>query len=56
MLKDDSLYNYFKNNSRANIKLYDNLDDLVENSGSRIIVIDNEIYSYYQTNKFKNLK
>ena len=23
MLKDDSLYNYFKNNSRANIKLYD---------------------------------
>ena len=56
MLKDDSLYNYFKNNSRANIKTYDNLDDLVENTGSRIIVVDNEIYSYYQTNKFKNLK
>ena len=56
MLKDDSLYNYFKNNSRANIKTYDNLDDLVKNAGSRIIVVDNEIYSYYQNNKFKKLK
>ena len=58
MLKDDSLYNYFKNNSRANIKVYDNLDDLVENSGSRIIVIDNEIYSYYnyRNSGIENLK
>lgn len=56
MLKDDSLYNYFSNNSRAKIKTYDNLDDLVKNAGSRLIVVDYEIYSYYQNDKFKKLK
>lgn len=56
MLGNDSLYNYFKNNSRANIKTFDNLDDLVKNAGNRAIVVDSEIYSYYQNNKFKKLK
>ena len=56
MVKDDSLYNYFSNNSRANIKEYKNIDDLVANAGSRLIVVDREIYTYYQNNKFKKLK
>lgn len=56
MLKDDSLYNYFSTNSRANIKTYDNLDDLVKNAEDRMIVVDYEIYSHYQNNKFKKLK
>ena len=56
MLKDDSLYNYFSNNSRAKIKTYDDLDSLVKNAGSKLIVVDNEIYSHYQNNKFKKLK
>lgn len=56
MLGNDSLYNYFKNNSRANIQTFDNLDDLIKNAGSRAIVVDSEIYSYYQNNKFKKLK
>ena len=56
MLGNDSLYNYFKNNSRANIETFDNLDDLIKNAGSRAIVVDSEIYSYYQNNKFKKLK
>lgn len=56
MLGGDSLYNYFSNNARAKIKTYDNIDDLVKNSGSRLIVVDQEIYTYYQNNKFKNLK
>ena len=56
MLKGDSLYNYFSNNSRANIKEYDNIDQLVKKSKDRIIVVDSEIYTYYQNNKFKNLK
>ena len=56
MLGNDSLYNYFKNNSRANITTYKDLDDLVKNAGSKIIVVDSEIYSYYQNNKFKKLK
>ena len=56
MLNGDSLYNYFSNNSRANIKAYSNLDDLLKNADNRIIVVDREIYTYYQNNKFKKLK
>ena len=56
MLKGDSLYNYFSNNSRANIKEYDNINELVRKSKNRLIVVDREIYTYYQNSKFKNLK
>ena len=56
MLKGDSLNAYFTNNSRANIKEYDNIDQLVSKSKDRLIVVDREIYTYYQNTKFKNLK
>ena len=56
MLKGDSLYNYFSNNSRANIKTYKDIDSLISKADDRMIVVDNEIYSYYQTTKFKKLK
>ena len=56
MIKGDSLYNYFTNNSNANIKEYKNVDALLKNAGTRMIVVDREIYSYYQNNKFKKLK
>ncbi|MBQ6498041.1 MAG: GGDEF domain-containing protein [Bacilli bacterium] len=56
MLNGDSLYNYFSNNSRANIKEYSNLDSLIKNAENRMIVVDREIYAYYQNNKFKKLK
>ncbi len=56
MLGNDSLYNYFSNNARAKIKTYDNIKDLVKESGDRLIVVDREIYTYYQNKEFKNLK
>ena len=56
MLKGDSLYNYFSNNSRANIKEYNDLDKMSKNAKDKIIVVDREIYAYYQNKKFKNLK
>ncbi len=56
MLEGDSLYNYFSTNSRADIKTYDNIDDLVKNAGDRMIVVDREIYTNYQNDKFKDLK
>ena len=56
MLKGDALYTYFSSNSKANIKAYDDLETLIDNSKSNIIVVDNEIYSYYQNSKFKKLK
>ena len=56
MLENDSLYNYFSNNARAKIKTYNDIDDLVKESGSRLIVVDREIYTYYQNDEFKDLK
>ena len=56
MLDGYSLYNYFANNSKAKIKTYKNIDDLIEKSKDRLIVVDYEIYSYYQTTKFNNLQ
>ena len=56
MLGNDSLYNYFSNNARAKIKTYDNIEDLVKDSGNRLIVVDKEIYTHYQNDEFKNLK
>ncbi len=56
MLKGDSLYNYFSNNAKAKIKTYDNIEDLVKESEDRLIVVDKEIYTYYQNKEFKKLK
>ena len=56
MVKEDSLYNYFLNNSRANIKEYDNLDSLLKKAKNNLVVVDREIYTYHQNSKFKKLK
>ena len=56
MLGKDSLYNYFSNNAKAKIKTYDNIEDLVKESEDRLIVVDKEIYTYYQNKEFKKLK
>ena len=42
MLKGDSLYNYFKTNLKANIKTYNNLNELIKKSGTRIKRARNE--------------
>lgn len=56
MLSDDSLYNYVSSNSKATIKTYNNLDDLIKNAGSKLLVVDREIYSNFQEEKFNNYK
>ena len=56
MIKGDSLYNYFSINSRANIKEYESIEELVKKADNKLIVVDNEIYSYYQNDVFKKLK
>lgn len=53
MLGGDSLYNYFANNSRANIKTYDDIDSLLKKSEDNVIVLDREIYNYNKS-KFKD--
>jgi diguanylate cyclase (GGDEF)-like protein len=56
MLKGDALNNYFSNNSRANIKEYSSIDELVKKAGSKLVVVDREVYTYYQNTKFKKFK
>ena len=56
MLADDAMYSYFKSNSKAKIKTYKTIKELVKNANGRLIVVDSEIYSYYQNNYFKKLK
>ena len=46
MLGGDSLYNYFANNSRANIRKYDNIKDMLNDKNSDLIVLDREVYNY----------
>ena len=54
ILEDDSLYNYFSTNSKANIKGYKNIDELLSKTTNELIVLDREVYNYYQTTKLKN--
>ena len=56
MLSGDALHSYFETNSKANIKAYDSLDEMLSKADSNLMVVDYEIYSYYQNNKFKNYK
>ncbi len=56
MFKDDSLYNYVSSNSNAKIKTVSNIDDLVDQSSHKLIVVDAEIYSHYQNSKFKKYR
>ncbi len=56
MLKNDSLHSYFESNSKAKIKTYKTLDEMLKEADSDLIVVDYEIYSYYQNSKFKNYK
>ena len=50
MLGGDSLYNYFANNSRANIRKYDNIKDMLNDKNSDLIVLDREVYIIIKIN------
>lgn len=52
MLGNDTLYNYFANNSRATITTYETIDQLVKKAGNKIVIVDREIYNYYRNSKF----
>ena len=54
MLDNNSLYDYFKNNSRSNITTYKDLESLVKKANDKLLVVDKEIYYRYQHTKFKD--
>ena len=54
MLADTALLNYFKDNSKSNIKEFKDYNEMLSKSGSNIVVIDKEVYTYYKNSKFKD--
>jgi diguanylate cyclase (GGDEF)-like protein len=54
ILTNNSIYNYFKDNSKANLVPEDSLKALLKNAGDNLIVVDKEIYTYYKNKEFAN--
>ena len=54
MIGNTALFNYFKDNSKANINEYSSYDEMIKKSKNNIIVVDLEVYNYYRNSKFKN--
>lgn len=51
LLKDNAVYDYFRDNSKAILNEVSTLDDLT-NSDNKVLVVDKEVYSYYKSSKF----
>ena len=54
IMTNNSIFNYFKDNSKALLIPTDNLSDLIDNGDDNLIVVDKEVYEYYKNSKFKN--
>lgn len=50
MLKNNLITKYFTENSKANIKEVNNLDQLVKGNG--LVIVDKEVYNHYRNSKF----
>ena len=53
IMTNNSIYNYFKDNSKAQLIPSENISDLIDNGDDNLIVVDKEIYEYYKNSKFK---
>ena len=54
IIDNNSIYNYFKDNSKAQLIPVKSISELVKNSDGTLAVVDKEIYEYYKNSKFKN--
>ena len=54
IVKDNSVYNYFKDNGKASLVPFESLDKLLDKSSGNLIVVDKEIYSYYKHSKLED--
>ena len=54
ILTNNSIYNYFKDNSKASLVPFDDLDSMLAKTGKNVIVLDKEVYSYYKNSIFKD--
>lgn len=54
MISNTTLYSYFKDNSKAVISEYKDVNSLIKKAKNEMIVIDKEVYNIYRNNKFKD--
>lgn len=54
MITGTSLFNFFKDNSKANIVEYNDYKSMVKNSKDNVLVIDREVYHAYSTDLFSS--
>ena len=54
MLKGNSLYQYVKTNSRANITSVNTVEELTKKAKDKILVVDREVYNYYRQKLFSD--
>ena len=52
IIEGNAVYNYFKDNSKANITNYDSLEKMIKENKDSLFIVDKEIYNYYRTSKF----
>ncbi len=52
LLNNNSLYNYFKDNSKANLEGFATINEMLDKSDKSLIVVDKEVYTYYKNTKF----
>ena len=53
MIGNTALFNYFKDNSKADIHEYSSYDEMLRKSKDSILIVDLEVYNYYRNSKFK---
>lgn len=53
IVEGNAIYNYFKDNSKASLVPFKDLNTMLKNSDTNLIVVDKEIYDYYKNDKFK---
>lgn len=54
ILTTNSVYNFFKDNGKALLNPYENINELVSKSDNNLIILDYEQYNYYRNSKLKD--
>ena len=54
IINNNALYDYFRDNSKASLVPYDNLEELLDESSDSVLIIDKDVYTIYKNSKFKS--
>ncbi len=54
IIENNALFNYFKDNSKAQLVPSKDIKDLIKNADNNLVVVDKEIYEYYRTSKLSD--